>query len=163
METKESKETELKELSDKDLQKVSGGKNVCSDALIEGCMLQGGTYDMDSCVCIFSWWKIGFGKGGQSVGCPLLHFVEVGVGVDVVAGDEGVDVVFGVEELVGCGDLDAADEAALDQAVEGGLGDLKKLKGFEDWEVHGERWIVFFSERWSVNGQYIGIGCYRLG
>ena len=66
------------------------------------------------------------------MGCPLLHFVAVGVGVDVVAGDEGVDVLFGVEELVGGGNLDAADNAALDQAVEGRLGDLKKLKGFVD-------------------------------
>ena len=47
----------------------------------------------------------------------------------MVAGDEGDDVVFGVEEFVGGGDLDAADEAALDKPVEGGLGDLKKFKG----------------------------------
>ena len=61
----------------------------------------------------------------------------VGAGVDVVAGEEGVDVLFGVEEFAGGGNLDAADEAALDKAQEGGTGDLKKVKGFEYGDVHG--------------------------
>ena len=45
----------------------------------------------------------------------------------MVAGDQGVDVAFGVEKFVGGGDLDAADYATLYQAVESGHGDLKKF------------------------------------
>ena len=54
----------------------------------------------------------------------------VGVGVDVVAGKEGIYVLLGVEEFAGSRDLDAANYATLNQAVEGRLGDLKKLQGF---------------------------------
>ena len=54
----------------------------------------------------------------------------VGVGVDVVAGKEGVYVLLGVEEFAGGRDLDAADYATLDKPVEGRLGDLEKLQGF---------------------------------
>ena len=54
----------------------------------------------------------------------------VGVGVDVVAGKKGVYVLLGVEEFASCRDLDTADYATFYKPIEGGLGDLKKLKGF---------------------------------
>ena len=49
---------------------------------------------------------------------------------DIIASKKGIYVLLGVEKFVGCRDLDAADYATLYQAVESGLGDLKKLKGF---------------------------------
>ena len=52
METKESKETELKELSDKELKNVSGGGDVCSDDIERICTTPNSIFDYSICKCI---------------------------------------------------------------------------------------------------------------
>ena len=60
METKESKEKKLKELTDKDLEKVSGGINkknvakVCYDSDKNDCERRGGTFNSQNCKCEWS-------------------------------------------------------------------------------------------------------------
>ena len=58
METKDSKEKNLKELTDKELEKVSGGKPkgiliapVCSDVDERDCERRGGTFNSQNCKC----------------------------------------------------------------------------------------------------------------
>ena len=56
METKESKEKGLKELSDKDLKEVSGGNSLeakieCVTYVQEKCDYKGGTFNNKTCKC----------------------------------------------------------------------------------------------------------------